>query len=250
MRADVVTKTISYDANGTTFRSFLACDSDRRDAQKPPGVLVFPEWWGLNDFVKRKAEQLAELGYVALAVDVYGDGKTTTNPEEARALSGQLYGKPLMAERAQLGLDQLLQSGLADDSRVAAIGFCFGGAISQALVYTGAPLKAIVAFHAGLIPAPAGAGEKVRAQFLVLHGGADPMVKGDQVDAFLKSLDQEKLQYEFVIYSGAVHAFTNPDAEKARAAGLQGVGYNAEAARRAWDRMQSFFRDLFSGSVS
>ncbi|MBV9999271.1 MAG: dienelactone hydrolase family protein [Verrucomicrobia bacterium] len=187
---------------------------------------------------------------LAAAVDVYGDGKTTTNPEEARALSGQLYGKPLMAERAQLGLDQLQQSGLADESRLAAIGFCFGGAVSQALVYTGAPLKAIVAFHAALIPAPAGAGEKVRAQFLVLHGGADPMVKSDQVDAFLKSLNQEKLQCEFIIYSGAVHAFTNPDAEKARAAGLQGVGYNAEVAQRAWDRMQSFFRDLFSGSES
>jgi dienelactone hydrolase len=250
VRADVVTKTISCDANGTTFRSFLAYDSDRSGPQKPPGVLVFPEWWGVNDFVKHKAEQLAALGYVALAVDVYGDGKTTTKPEEARALAGRLYGKPLMAERAQLGLDQLLRSGLADEARLASIGFCFGGTVSQALAYTGAPLKAIVAFHAGLIPAPAGAGEKVRAQFLVLHGGADPMVKSDQVDAFLKSLNQEKLKYEFIIYSGAVHAFTNPDADKARAAGLEGVGYNAEVARRAWDRMQSFFRDIFGGSES
>jgi len=248
MRADVVTKTISYDANGTAFRSFLAHSSDQSGPQKPPGVLVFPEWWGLNDFAKRKADQLADLGYVALAVDMYGDGKTTTRPEEARALSGQLYGKPLMAERAQLGLDQLLQSGLVDETRLAAIGFCFGGAISQALAYAGAPLKAIVAFHAGLIPAPAGVGEKVQAQFLVLHGGADPMVKREQVEAFLKSLDQEKLTYEFIIYSGAVHAFTNPDADKARAAGLDGVGYHAEVARRSWDRMQAFFRDIFGSS--
>jgi dienelactone hydrolase len=248
VRADVVTKTVSYDANGTTFRSFLACDSDRSGPQKPPGVLVFPEWWGVNDFITHKAEQLAALGYVALAVDMYGDGRTTTKPEEARALSGQLYGRPLMAERAQLGLDQLLKSGLADETRLAAIGFCFGGAVSQSLVYTGAPLKAIVAFHAGLIPAPAGAGQKVRAQFLILHGGLDPMVKMDQVDAFLNSLNREKLDYEFIIYSGAVHAFTNPDADKARAAGLEGVGYHPEVARRAWERMENFFRDLFGGA--
>jgi dienelactone hydrolase len=248
VRADVVTKTVSYDANGTTFRSFLAYDSGRSGPQKPPGVLVFPEWWGVNDFVKHKAEQLAALGYVALAVDMYGDGRTTTNPEEARALAGQLYGKPLMAERARLGLDQLLKSGLADETRLASIGFCFGGTVSQVLVYTGAPLKAIVAFHAGLIPAPAGAGEKVRAQFLILHGGMDPMVKRDQADAFLDSLNREKLDYEFIVYSGAVHAFTNPDADKARAAGLEGVGYHAEVARRAWDRMQTFFRDIFGGA--
>lgn len=243
-----MTKTISYDANGTTFRGFLAGDSDRSGAQKPPGALVFPEWWGVNDFAKRKAEQLAALGYVALAVDMYGDGRTTTKPDEARALAGQLYGKPLMAERARLGLDQLLKSGLADESRLAAIGFCFGGTVCQSLVYTGAPLKAIVAFHAGLIPAPAGTGQKVRTQFLILHGGLDPMVKGDQVDAFLDSLDREKLDYEFIIYSGAVHAFTNPDADKARAAGLEGVGYHPEVARRAWQRMESFFRDIFGGA--
>lgn len=245
-----MTKTLSYDANGTTFQSFLAYDADRSGPQKPPGVLVFPEWWGVNDFAKRKAEQVAALGYVALAVDVYGEGKTTTGPEEARALSGQLYGKPLMAERAQLGLDQLLQSGLVDDTRVAAIGFCFGGAVCQALAYAGAPLRAVVAFHAGLIPAPSGAREKVQARFLVMHGGADPMVKSDQVNAFLNSLNQEKLDYEFIIYSGAVHAFTNPDADKARAAGLEGVGYHAEVARRSWNRMESFFHDLFGGSKS
>ena len=243
-----MTKTVFYDANGKTFRSFLAYDADRSGPQKLPGVLVFPEWWGVNDFTRQKAEQLAALGYVALAVDMYGDGKTTTKPEEARALAGQLYGKPLMAERAQLGLDQLLKSGLADESKLAAIGFCFGGTVSQSLVYTGAPLRAIVAFHAGLIPAPACAGQKVRAEFLILHGGLDPMVKQDQVNAFLASLNREELKYEFIIYSGAVHDFTNPDADKARAAGLEGVGYNAEAARRAWERMQSFFRDVFGGA--
>src|SRR4051794_40210133 len=111
-RSDIVTKTVSYDASGITFRSFLAYDSDQSNHQSLPGVLVFPEWWGLNDFTKHKAEELARLGFVALAVDLYGDGQSTTNPEEAKALSGQLYGKNLMAERAQLGLDQLQKTGL------------------------------------------------------------------------------------------------------------------------------------------
>jgi dienelactone hydrolase len=150
-----------------------------------------------------------------------------------------------MPERAQLGLDQLLKTGLVDETRLAAIGFCFGGAVSQSLAYAGAPLKAVVAFHAALIPAPAGAREKVRAKFLGLHGGLDPIVKRDQVNTFLDSLDREKLDYEFIIYSGAVHAFTNPDADKNRAAGLEGVGYHADVARRAWGRMENFFQDLF-----
>ena len=247
-RSEMVTKTVSYDANGTSFRSFLVYDSERTAGKKLPGILVFPEWWGLNDFDKRKAEELARLGYVALAVDMYGDGRSTTNPEEAKALAGQLYGKPLMAERAQLGLDQLQKTGLVDETKLGAIGFCLGGAVSQALAYTGAPLKGIVSFHGALIPAPADAGEKTRARFLLLHGGLDPLVTKDQVEAFIQSLNQQKLSYEFIIYSGAVHAFMNPDADKFRAAGMQGLGYNADVAGRAWRQMEEFFQATFGGS--
>ena len=247
-RGEIVTKTISYDANGTSFRSFLVYDSAQTAGKKAPGILVFPEWWGLNDFDKRKGEELAKLGYVALAVDMYGDGRSTTNPEEAKALAGQLYGKSLMAERAQLGLDQLRKTGLVDEARLGAIGFCLGGAVSQALAYTGAPLKGIVSFHGALIPAPADAGEKTRAKFLLLHGGLDPLVTKDQVDAFLNSLNQQKLNYEFIVYSGAVHSFTNPDADKFHSAGMQGVGYNPEVARQAWHQMQEFFQETFGGS--
>jgi dienelactone hydrolase len=106
-------------------------------------------------------------------------------------------------------------------------------------------LKGIVSFHGALIPAPADAGEKTRARFLLLHGGLDPLITKDQVDAFLNSLNQQKLNYEFIVYSGAVHSFTNPDADKFRAAGMQGVGYNAEVAGRAWHQMQEFFQEAF-----
>jgi dienelactone hydrolase len=247
-RSEMVTKTISYDANGTSFRSFLVYDSEQTTGKKVPGILVFPEWWGLNDFDKRKGEELARLGYVALVVDMYGGGRSTTNPEEAKALAGQLYGKSLMAERAQLGLDQLQKTGLVDENKLGAIGFCLGGAVSQALAYTGAPLKGIVSFHGALIPAPADAGEKTRARFLLLHGGLDPLVTKDQVEAFLQSLNQQKLNYEFIVYSGAVHAFMNPDADKFHAAGVEGLGYNPEVAGRAWHEMQEFFQEAFGSS--
>ncbi|MBV9488199.1 MAG: dienelactone hydrolase family protein [Verrucomicrobia bacterium] len=247
-RGEIVTKTISYDANGTTFRSFLAYDSARTGQQGLPGVLVFPEWWGLNDFTKQKAEELAGLGYVALVVDMYGEGRSTTNAEEAKSMAGQLYGKPLTAERAQLGLDQLQKTGVVDPNKLAAIGFCFGGAVSQALAYTGAPLKGIVSFHGALVPAPDDAGTKTRARFLILHGALDPLVKKEQVEAFVESLNRQNLNYELIVYSGAVHAFMNPNADKARAAGLKGVGYNPEVAKEAWSQMRSFLQGLFGSS--
>jgi len=120
-------------------------------------VLVVHEWWGLNEYAKHRAVQLAQLGYVAFAVDMYGQGVSTTDAKVAGALSGQFHGKPLMAERARAGLDQLLATGLVNPGKVAAIGYCFGGSTVQALAYSGAPLAGIVSFHGGLIPAPEGA---------------------------------------------------------------------------------------------
>jgi dienelactone hydrolase len=182
------------------------------------------------------------MGYVAFAADIYGDGQTTTQEAKAKELATQFYGKPLMAERAQAALDQLLKTGLVDESKVAAIGFCFGGATSLALAYTGAPLAGVVTFHGGLIPAPADAAEKTKAKFLILHGALDPRVNKEAVDSFLKSMNDAKCDFQFVEYSGAVHAFTNPDADEFH---LEGIGYNAEAATRAWNQMKTFFGEIF-----
>ncbi len=244
-RAAVVTKTVAYEQGGAKLQSVLVYDDATTGLR--PGVLVFPEWWGLNDYVKGRARQLAQLGYVALAVDMYGDGVTTTDPKKAGELAGQFYGKPLMAERAQAALDQLVKTGLVNDQQVAAIGFCFGGAVCQTLAYSGAPLVGIVSFHGSLVPAPADAAGKTHAKFLICHGALDPFTKPEAVDAFKKSLDEAKIDYQFVIYSGAVHAFTNPDADAlAAASGLKGIGYNAEAAHRSWALMQQFFDEIFA----
>ncbi|MBV8376206.1 MAG: dienelactone hydrolase family protein [Verrucomicrobia bacterium] len=243
--AKMTAKMVSYEQNGTKLEGYLAYDDSITAKGKVPGILIFPEWWGLNDYIKSRADQLAAMGYVAFAADMYGGAQTTTEPEKARELSGQLYGKPLMAERARVALDELLKTGLADPNKIATIGFCFGGAVSLTLAYTGAPIAGVVTFHGGLIPVPADAAQKINAKFLILHGALDPMVNKEAVDKFLQSMNDAKLDFQFVEYSGALHAFTNPAADKARAAGLNGVGYNAEAATRSWEQMKMFFRELF-----
>ena len=244
-QAAIVTKSISYEQNGTALQGYLAYDDRATPDHKVPGILVFHEWWGLDDYIKGRARQLAELGYVAFAADMYGGGQVTTDRKVAGELAGKLYGKPLLAQRAQSGLDQLLKTGLVDEKKVVSIGFCFGGAASLALVYSGAPLAGVATFHGGLIPVPSGFGEKTHAKFLILHGALDPLVPKKAVDDFIASANNEKLDYQLILYSGAVHAFSNPDADKARAAGLNGVGYNAEAAKHSWDQLNVFLKEVF-----
>jgi dienelactone hydrolase len=246
-QAKIVTKPVVYEHAGVKLAGWLAYDDTKTAAGKLPGVLIVPEWWGLNDYVKGRAEQVAKLGYVAFALDMYGQGVVTTDAKKATELSTPFYGQPLMAARAQAGLDQLLKTGLVDPARVAAIGYCFGGSTVQALAYSGAPLAGIVSFHGGLIPVPADAAAKNKARILVCQGAVDPFVSKESRDAFAKAMDDGKFDYQFISYAGAVHAFTNPDADKVAAAnGLTGqIGYNAAADRRSWAHMVVFLGEIF-----
>jgi dienelactone hydrolase len=154
-----------------------------------------------------------------------------------------------MAERARAGLDQLLKNSLVDSSRVAAIGYCFGGACVQVLAYSGAPLTGIVSFHGALVPPPPDAAAKNKAKILICHGAIDPFVKKETLDEFLKGMNDGKFDYQFISYAGAIHAFTNPDADKAAANGLNGVGYNAAADHRSWSHMKVFFKEIFGAKM-
>ncbi len=247
MNAKIITKPVAYEQAGVKLEGYLAYDDAKVSAdQKAPGVLVVPEWWGLTDYARGRAEQLARLGYVAFATDMYGAGVTTTDPKKAAELAGQFYGKPLMAERAQAGLDQLLATGLVEPGRVAAIGYCFGGSTVQALAYSGAPLAGIVSFHGGLIPVPVDAAAKNKAKILICHGAVDPFVSKESIEAFMKAMNEGKFDYQFVSYAGAVHAFTNPGADQlAKTAGLP-IAYNTAADHRSWAHMQLFFQELFA----
>ena len=246
--ASIVTRDIAYEQGGVKLQGFLAYDDAKVKEGKLPGVLIVHEWWGLNDYVKGRAVQVAKLGYVAFALDMYGAGVLANDPGAAGKLAGQFYGKPLMAERAQAGLDQLLSTGLVDPSKVAAIGYCFGGSTAQALAYSGAPLAGIVSFHVGVLPASAEAAAKNKAKILICHGALDPSAKPEEITAYLKSLNDAKFDYRFVQYAGALHAFTNPDADaKAEAyPKLKGfIGYSPSADRRSWQDMTAFFSEIF-----
>jgi dienelactone hydrolase len=245
---NIITRSVAYDHNGTRLAGFLAYDEGRVSTMnRAPGVLIIPEWWGLNEYPKNRAQQLARLGYVAFAADMYGAGVITEDPKKAEELASAFYGKPLMATRARAGLDQLLATGLTDPTRLAAIGYCFGGATVQALAFSGAPLAGIVSFHGSLIPPSAEAAAKNRAKLLICHGAVDSFVTADEVAEFKTAIDEAKFDYQFVSYSGAIHAFTNPRADEvARISGLNGIGYDAAADRRSWRHMQDFFAEIFA----
>ncbi len=246
LSAKIVTKPVAYEHAGVKLEGWLAYDDEKATTAAPaPGVLVLPEWWGLTKYPKDRAGQLAKLGYVAFAADMYGAGVTTEDPKKANELATPFYGKPLMPERAQAGLDQLLATGLVDKSRVAAIGYCFGGAAAQTLAYSGAPLVGIVSFHGSLVPASAEAAAKNRAKFLICHGAVDKFVSPEDIAAFMKGLNDGKFDYQFISYAGAVHAFSNPGADKiAKATGLP-IAYNAAADKRSWAHMRTFFGEIF-----
>ncbi len=250
--AKLITKAVPYEHHGAQLEGYLAYDDDKTAPGNSAGILVVPEWWGLNSYVKGRADQLAQLGYVAFVADMYGKGVVTDNPKKAEELVAPFEGKPLTAERAQAGLDQLMKVDRVDKNKLAAIGFCFGGSAIEALAYTGAPLKGIVAFHGGPVPAPESAKGKVRAKFLLLNGAVDKMVTPEARAELEKSLEAAGVDYQSIDYAHALHAFTNPGADKiAKEKGMTGlIAYNEPAARRAWQQMQTFFAEIFGDPAS
>jgi dienelactone hydrolase len=238
--AAIRTSWIDYTHGDTALRGYLA---HPENATAPlPAVLVIHEWWGLNDNARQKTKELAEAGYVAFALDMYGAGVVTDDPTEAGQLAGQFYGQPLFAERARAGLDALLATGRADPARVAAIGFCFGGAGVQFLAYSGAPLAGIVSFHGNPIPPSAEAAQRTRARILILHGAADPLIPQAEIEAYFAAMNRTDLDWRFLAYGGAVHSFTNPGADRY---GIPGVAYHERTHRRSWADLHAFLREIF-----
>ncbi len=244
--AEVQTKVIEYKHGEVVLEGLLAWDDARASEKTPqPGVLVCPEWWGNNDYSRGRARQLAELGYVALAIDVYGKGKLTTDPGQASEWAGELYGAPELARgRARAGYALLASQPQVDKSRMAAIGYCMGGTIALELARLGMELKSVVAFHAGKLTAMGDAANnaKIKAVVTICHGQDDAFVTPEELANFHAQMKAAKLDYQFISYSGAVHAFTNPSADKF---GVPGVSYNAAADRRSWEHMKSAFAEAF-----
>jgi dienelactone hydrolase len=238
-QAKVVTKSVQYEQDGEKLNGFLAYDDAKSGPR--PGVLVIHEWWGLNDYVKQRAQQLAQMGYVAFAADMYGNAKVTRDPKEAQAWSSAVGGKPgLLAARSKAGLDVLRQQPQTDKSHLAAIGFCFGGSAVLQLGYSGEPLDGIVTFHGGLMAPDDTQAKQIKTSIVILHGAEDTFIKPETIDQVRKSLDGAKVDWYMVTYANAVHAFSNPDADSYK---LPGIGYNEKAAKRSWEEMQRFFHE-------
>jgi dienelactone hydrolase len=237
--ADIRTEDVTYTAGGTTLRGCLAHPAT---AAKGPGVLVVHEWWGLNDYIRRRARMLAELGYTALAVDMYGAGKTASDPAGANELmNAALADRAALEARFMAAFERLTSDPGVDRTRVAAIGYCFGGAVVLHAARIGLPLAAVVSFHGALgsfhKPAPG----TVKAKVLVCHGAADALVPAADLAAFEQEMKDAQADYRVVQYPGALHGFTNPAADENGKKYSLPLAYDAAVDRQSWSDMRELF---------
>lgn len=246
--AGVKTERIEYKVGDQTFEGVLAYDEEIKPGAQRPGVLVCPEWWGCNEYAKDRAEKIAAMGYVAFAVDMYGKGKTTSDPKQAGEWSGEVMNDPkVLDDRAAAGLKVLAEQSRVDPSRLAAIGYCMGGTVALELARSGRPhtenLRAIVTFHASKIAAADPASNaNIKGSVLICTGADDGFVKPDQIERFQQQMKDAKIDYQLAIYGGAVHSFTNPNADKY---GIPGVKYNIAADKRSWAAMAFLLQQMF-----
>lgn len=242
---EIVTREVEYEHDGTVLLGYFAAPADASADNPVPGVMVVHEWWGHDDFARERAERIArELGYAAFAIDMYGKGILVDTPAEASALATPFaMDRSRMRARAKAGMETLAAMDEVDASRLASIGFCFGGTVSLELARAGEPLRAVVAFHANLatpLPAPSGA---VRAKVLVCNGAADPLVPMEDRARFIREMEAARVDYQFIEYAAALHSFTNPGAD---AHAIPGVGYDERAERRSWRDMTAWLEEAFS----
>lgn len=242
--AAIQEKEVSYRTDDTVMNGYIAYD-DTVDGKRP-GILVVHEWWGHNDYVRKRARMLAEKGYTALAVDMYGEGKQADHPSEAGEFSSMVKKNMAAAEsRFKAAMTVLENHGTVDANRIAAIGYCFGGGIVLEMARRGVDLDAVVSFHGSLsTDSPARKGD-VKARVLVFNGAADKFVSDEAIAAFKQEMDAAGVDYNFINYPGAIHSFTNPAADRyAEKFGIP-VGYDAEADRKSWQTMLEFLRETF-----
>ena len=248
--AEVQTREVVYNDGDTELLGYLAYDPERIPAlgnaqgAAAPAVLIVHQWMGLTEYEQRRARQLAELGYVAFALDIYGSDHSPTNMQEAGAMAGRFKNnRELFRQRLNLGLQVLTAMPTVDADRVTAIGYCFGGTGVLELARSGANVAGVVSFHGGLDSPTPEDGENIRCPILVLHGANDPFVSREGIDAMRAEFDEAGVDWQMIEYSGAVHAFTQPMAGDDP---TRGAAYNEDADRRSWQHMQLFFNEVMS----
>jgi len=238
-------KTVEYSADGVAMKGYLAYDSNSRG--KRPGILVVHEWWGLNDYARKRARMLAALGYTALAVDMYGGGKNAVHPDDAGKFSSELM-KNFDTAKARFiaAMEFLKQQPFVDPEKIAAIGYCFGGGIVLNMARQGVDLKGVASFHGNLAAIKLAGPGSVKAKILVLHGADDKFTTPEQIETFKKEMKAAGADFRFIVYPGAMHSFTNPEADVYAKKFHIPVAYNASADKNSWTELKKFLHMIFS----
>lgn len=244
VQAGIVTENVSYRDGDTVMKGLIAYDDSIKG--KRPGVLVVHEWWGHNNYARKRASMLAEMGYTALAVDMYGDGKTAEHPDDAGKFSGAVMSNmPIARARFEAAIDTLKKHSTVEKDKLAAIGYCFGGGVVLAMARLGVDLKGVASFHGSVATnTPARAGQ-VKAKIRVFNGAADPFVKPEHIEAFKQEMEAASVDYQLVNYPGVKHSFTNPGADAYGKKFNLPLVYNAEADKDSWSKTQVFFTEIF-----
>lgn len=240
--SSIVEEPVQYVADGKTCDGYVTYDSAQKG--KRPAILVVHEWWGLTEYPRTRARQLAQLGYIAMAVDMYGDGKTAEDPKTAQELATPFYKDPTLSKSMlDAAIDVLKKYPQTDSTKMAAIGYCYGGFIVLNAAKLGIDLKGVVSFHGGLGGVPVDK-KMIKAKILICHGGADPFTN-PEVPEFKKSMDSAGVDYTFISYPGATHAFSNPNATAKGLKYHMPIAYNEAADTASWNDMKAFFKKIF-----
>jgi dienelactone hydrolase len=237
-------KPVEYTAGGVTLKGYLAYDENVKGRR--PGVLVVHEWWGQNEYVRKRARMLAELGYTALALDMYGEGKMASHPDEAGKFSSELMKNfPVAKERFLAAMELLKKQPTVDPDNIAAIGYCFGGGVVLNMARQGVDLKGVASFHGSLAAVKPAAPGMVKAKIRVYSGADDKFISAEAIEAFKKEMTDAKVDFKFTNYPGAVHSFTNPDATELGKKFNMPIAYNEKADKESWADMQKFLTEIF-----
>lgn len=234
---------VSYATDSTNLQGYIAYDANAQG--KRPGILIVHEWWGHNDYVRRRADMLAELGYTALAVDMYGDGKQANHPDDAGKFAMSVMSNlPEATARFEAAMELLQSHSSVDTEKIGAIGYCFGGSVVLTMANSGADLDAVAAFHSG-VAIPVMPSDKLRAKVLVCNGADDPFISPESVDAFKKAMDSVGATYEYIAYPGVKHSFTSKEADANGAKFELPLAYDADADEKSWASLQQLLSETF-----
>lgn len=244
-QAEIKTEDIEYQSGGTTMKGYIAYDDSITG--KRPGVLVVHEWWGHDDYARSRAHRLAQLGYTAMAVDMYGGGKTADHPKTAGELSGTIRKNWMMAKaRFMSAYDVLAKHATVDGSRMGAIGSSFGGSVVLQMARAGVDLDGVVSFYGNLVTSTPAQKDSFKAKVLVYNGAIDSLVSSESIVAFNREMNAANVDYQFVSLEGAQHSFANPGATARGKKFSLPLAYNAQADKKSWKGMAEFFKKVFA----